>query len=79
MDESKFDLVSNKEVDKKEFSEIHNELLFYLEDKVLNNLATDSEIIAYEEYRLYEEFDVESDVFKKLLNEMEEIYMNGYK
>lgn len=62
-----------------EFSEIHSELLFYLEEKVLDNSATYDELITYEDYKLFNKIDLESKICKKLLVEMQEIYMKGYK
>lgn len=62
-----------------EFSEIHSELLFYLEEKVLDNSATYDELITYEDYKLFNKIDLESKICKKMLVEMQEIYMKGYK
>lgn len=61
-----------------DFSEIHNELLFYLEDKVLNNTYSYDELVVYENYKLFNELDIDSDICRELLKEMQEIYTRGY-
>lgn len=78
MENSKIELEINGKLDINEFSEIHNELLFYLEDKVKYGTATEMELNVYEDYKLFDTFDVDSEVCKRLIREMQEIYGADY-
>lgn len=60
------------------FSEIHSELLFYLEDKVVHNVATEEELVLYEEYKKYKYVDIDSEICQTLIEEMQSNYKNGY-
>lgn len=65
--------------DIREFSEEHTELIFYLEDEVLNNTATNDEIIMYENYKWFNTFDIDSEEYRKTIEKMSGFYMKGYK
>jgi len=69
----------SREYNHNDFSELHSELLFYLEDKVLHGTATNEELITYERYKVFNQIDIDSDVCKNLIKEMQIIYESGYK
>ena len=81
MDSFKYELEEqgSREYNHNDFSELHSELLFYLEDKVLYDTATNEEIITYERYKVFNQIDIDSDVCKNLIKEMQIIYESGYK
>lgn len=81
MDSFKYELEEqgSREYNHNDFSELHSELLFYLEDKVLYGTATNEELITYESYKVFNQIDIDSDVCKNLIKEMQIIYESGYK
>mgnify|MGYP001256721200 CR=1 FL=1 len=79
MDGIEFELGIEEKYDIAEFSELHTEILFYLEDKIIHNTATQDELIKYENYKYFGHIDVDSEVCQKLIEEMQNIYENGCK
>lgn len=71
--------LTDDQVDVKDFSEIHSELIFYLEDKIANNVYTSDELEVYEKYKIFDELDVDSDECRRSIEEMEKFYVEGYK
>lgn len=79
MDGIRFELGLEEETnDLREFSELHNELIFYLEDKILNGLATSEELKLYENYKYFDELDIDCEVCQNLIKEMETVYQSGF-
>lgn len=79
MDGIKYELENNDNDDETVFSELHTELICYLEYKVRYGLANNDELILYEDFKLFDCFDVGSDICEQLIQEMQTIYNNGVR
>ncbi len=63
--------------DIREFNEEHNELLYYIESKVVNGTATIDEITMYESYKWYDTFDISSNEYQNVVEQMSISYEKG--
>jgi len=53
---------------------LKSEVISYLEEKILEDKATDDEMEFYEEYIWFGKFNRKSDTYKRLLREMNKEY-----
>jgi hypothetical protein len=63
-------------MDKLKFSEC--EVLSYLEEKILDNIATEDEIKLYQDYLLFGELKKFNCTYKQLVLQMRELFEHTY-
>ena len=60
-------------------NEWYDEIIYYIEDMIADDLATDEMIYIYKEYCKYGYIDTTTNTYQEIIEEINTIIQNGYK